>query len=87
MFPPSVYYAGLFCMVFGNFMVVYLSVIAVRATGHTNLLGAVLLSPIYWAMMSVAAVKAFLQLFVAPFVWEKTAHGLDVIAEVTSLGN
>jgi cellulose synthase/poly-beta-1,6-N-acetylglucosamine synthase-like glycosyltransferase len=87
MFPPSVYYAGLFCMVFGNFMVVYLSVIAIRATGHTNLLGAVLLSPIYWAMMSVAAVKAFLQLFVAPFVWEKTAHGLDVIAEVTSLGN
>jgi len=77
-FPPSVYYAGMFCMVFGNFIVVYLNVIAIRATGRTELLGAVLLSPLYWIMMSVAAVKAFIQLLVAPYFWEKTAHGLDV---------
>ena len=77
LFPPSVYYAGLLCLVLGNFMVVYLSVIAIRETGHTHLLGAALMSPIYWAMMSVAAVKAFVQLFIEPFLWEKTTHGLD----------
>jgi cellulose synthase/poly-beta-1,6-N-acetylglucosamine synthase-like glycosyltransferase len=76
-FPPSVYYTGVFCMIFGNFMVMYLSVIAVRATEHSNLIGAVALSPLYWAMMSIAAVKAAIQLLVAPFYWEKTTHGLD----------
>ena len=35
-----------------------------------------LLSPIYWAFMSVAAWKGFLQLFYKPSYWEKTEHGL-----------
>jgi len=34
------------------------------------------LSPLYWALMSVAAWKGFLQLFTNPFYWEKTVHGL-----------
>jgi cellulose synthase/poly-beta-1,6-N-acetylglucosamine synthase-like glycosyltransferase len=80
-FPPSVYYAGLFCMVFGNFMVIYLNIIVIRATNRPELLGAVLLSPLYWLMMSVAAIKAFIQLLVAPSFWEKTTHGLDPITE------
>jgi len=77
LFPPSVYYAGLLCMVLGNFTLAYLSAVAIRSTGHSHLLGAVLLSPIYWAMMSVAALKAFVQLVSAPHFWEKTTHGLD----------
>jgi hypothetical protein len=28
-------------------------------------------------MMSIGALRAFLQLLVSPFFWEKTAHGLD----------
>ncbi len=85
-FPPSVYYAGLFCMVFGNFMVIYLNVIAIRATDRPELLGAVLLSPLYWIMMSVAAIKAFIQLLVAPYFWEKTTHGLDPVTEGAGTG-
>jgi glycosyltransferase XagB len=84
-FPPSVYYAGLFCMVFGNFMVIYLSIIVVRATNRPELLGAVLLSPLYWLMMSIAAIKAFIQLLIAPYFWEKTTHGLD--SPTADLGN
>ena len=38
---------------------------------------AAMLVPIYWAMMSIAAVKAMWQLVVTPSFWEKTAHGLD----------
>jgi hypothetical protein len=37
----------------------------------------VLLAPVYWLMMSLAAVKAVVQLFFMPFYWEKTTHGLD----------
>jgi cellulose synthase/poly-beta-1,6-N-acetylglucosamine synthase-like glycosyltransferase len=81
-FPAPVYYAGLFCMVLGNFMAIYLNVVAIRAAGRPELLVAVLLSPLYWAMMSVAAVKALLQLVVAPSFWEKTTHGLNAVKPV-----
>ena len=38
---------------------------------------AAVLVPVYWVMMSIAAVKAMWQLVVTPSFWEKTAHGLD----------
>jgi hypothetical protein len=36
-----------------------------------------MLVPVYWVMMSIAALKAMWQLVVTPSFWEKTAHGLD----------
>ena len=41
-----------------------------------ELLVAALLVPLYWVMMSMAAVKALSQLIAAPNFWEKTVHGL-----------
>ena len=41
------------------------------------MLGAALLVPVYWVMMSMAAVKALFQVVVRPAFWEKTVHGLD----------
>ena len=38
---------------------------------------AALLVPVYWVMMSVAAVKAAYQLVFHPSYWEKTSHGLN----------
>ncbi len=35
-----------------------------------------LLTPVYWALMSIAAYKAAWQLVTKPFYWEKTRHGL-----------
>ena len=35
-----------------------------------------LLTPLHWLLLSLAAWRAVYQLIVAPFVWEKTAHGL-----------
>ncbi|MGN6307944.1 MAG: glycosyltransferase [Xanthobacteraceae bacterium] len=35
-----------------------------------------LLTPIYWALLSVAAWRALHQLFKEPYRWEKTEHGL-----------
>ena len=41
-----------------------------------ELLVPALLVPLYWVMMSMAAVKALSQLVGAPNFWEKTVHGL-----------
>jgi hypothetical protein len=37
---------------------------------------AAVLSPVYWVMMSIAAIKAGVQLVAQPSFWEKTTHGL-----------
>jgi cellulose synthase/poly-beta-1,6-N-acetylglucosamine synthase-like glycosyltransferase len=34
------------------------------------------LTPVHWLLLSLAAWRAFYQLVVAPYVWEKTEHGL-----------
>ncbi len=34
------------------------------------------LTPVHWLLISAAAWRALHQLIVAPYVWEKTAHGL-----------
>ena len=35
-----------------------------------------LLTPVHWLLISLAAWSALYQLLVAPYVWEKTEHGL-----------
>jgi glycosyltransferase XagB len=37
---------------------------------------ALLLIPVYWLLLSVAAWRALLQLPGKPYLWEKTEHGL-----------
>jgi len=77
LFPAWVYYPSVACWLFGNAAVAYANVLVVRAARRPALTMAALLSPLYWIMMSVAAVKAFWQLVSSPFLWEKTTHGLD----------
>lgn len=76
-FPAPVYYVGLVLWAFGNFLLWYLTLLTARHTGPVGLVLAAVLVPIYWMMMSVAAIKAIWQLVVTPSFWEKTAHGLD----------
>jgi hypothetical protein len=77
LFPAWLYYPGLVCLALGNFMFLYTAVVAARAAGRPSLVLAALLSPAYWVMMSIAAIKAAVQLLATPTLWEKTAHGLD----------
>ncbi|MEU4563374.1 glycosyltransferase [Actinoplanes sp. NPDC023936] len=77
-FIPPFYYVGLFCLIFGNATVIYLNVLSVRTMDRPDLLGTALLSPVYWAMMSLAGAKAAWQLVVKPSYWEKTTHGLHL---------
>jgi hypothetical protein len=76
-YPTPVYFAGLFCFVFGNFVIYYMTILAARVSGRPALVLAACLVPAYWVMMSLAAMKAFWQLVAAPSYWEKTTHGLD----------
>jgi cellulose synthase/poly-beta-1,6-N-acetylglucosamine synthase-like glycosyltransferase len=80
-FPSPVYYAGLVLWAFGNFLLWYLTVLTARHTRAVGLVLAAMLVPIYWVMMSIAAIKAMWQLVVTPSFWEKTAHGLDADAD------
>jgi len=76
-FPAPVYYPALLCWVFGNFVLLYLTVISCRLIRHSELLWAAMSVPLYWVMMAVAGVKAMWQLVIDPNHWEKTMHGLD----------
>jgi glycosyltransferase XagB len=76
LFPAPVYYAGLLCWALGSFVVIYMMVVSVRLARRPELLITALVAPIYWIMMSIAAVKAAVQLVTAPSFWEKTTHGL-----------
>ncbi|HYM96432.1 MAG TPA: glycosyltransferase [Candidatus Sulfotelmatobacter sp.] len=75
--PAPTYYPALASMLLGNFLALYTGVIAIRVTRRADLLPAVILSPIYWLLMSLAAIRALIQLVVAPSFWEKSVHGLD----------
>jgi cellulose synthase/poly-beta-1,6-N-acetylglucosamine synthase-like glycosyltransferase len=76
-FPSWVYFPGLASMIAGNFLALYVDFVVIRTAGRPELMKAAVLAPVYWMLISVGALRAFLQLLIAPFFWEKTAHGLD----------
>jgi cellulose synthase/poly-beta-1,6-N-acetylglucosamine synthase-like glycosyltransferase len=76
LFPGPIYYAALVSFGVGNFLCVYMGMICARETKSPDLMLSALLMPLYWAMMSFAALKAAVQLVVAPSFWEKTVHGM-----------
>jgi cellulose synthase/poly-beta-1,6-N-acetylglucosamine synthase-like glycosyltransferase len=76
-FPAAIYYAALLAWVFGNFLMVYLTLISSRFVHAGEMIWAALLTPLYWVMMSIAALKALFQLVFTPSLWEKTVHGLS----------
>jgi len=79
-FPAPVYYLGLICWAFGNVLLGYLTLLSCRIVRRGELLWAALSIPLYWVMMSLAAVKAAWQLIATPTFWEKTVHGLSLRA-------
>lgn len=76
-FPVVPYFLGMASWVIGNFLVFWSWLIAARDSKR-RMVVASLLSPLYWVLMGVAAIKAVIQLVTAPSYWEKTQHGLDI---------
>ncbi len=77
LFPGPLLHLNLFAFLFGNFLFVYLAMLAPLKRGWPQLSGAALLMPVYWWLSSVAAYKALWQLMTRPSFWEKTDHGLS----------
>jgi cellulose synthase/poly-beta-1,6-N-acetylglucosamine synthase-like glycosyltransferase len=78
-FPPILTYIALYNLLIGNFFGIYLNMIAVFRRKLYRLLPYALLNPFYWLFFhSIAAYKALFQLFIRPFYWEKTKHGIGV---------
>ena len=75
--PWPVYYTGLFGWIVGNSLFYYLNLTVAYELRLRGVIKAALLLPLYWVMMSIAAVKAAVQLIFNPSYWEKTHHGLS----------
>ncbi len=83
-FPGFVFYAAAFQLFVGNFIFVYLNVAGSIQRGYPELAKYALFSPIYWGLMSLAALKGTFQLVTNPFYWEKTEHGLSTTTGMTA---
>jgi glycosyltransferase XagB len=77
LFPDALLYLALGNFLIGNFLGIYLNMIAVYFRRNYALMPFALLNPIYWLLGSIASYKALWQLFVKPFYWEKTVHGIS----------
>ncbi len=76
LFPGWTYYLALAAWAFGNLSVIYIGLLTLRVVGRPEFLLSALLVPLYWILMSVAALRAVVQLVTQPSFWEKTEHGL-----------
>jgi cellulose synthase/poly-beta-1,6-N-acetylglucosamine synthase-like glycosyltransferase len=78
LYPAPIFYLGMVSLVFGNFLYIYAYLVACAKRRQWGMMHWALLIPIYWAMMSVAASVALIQLIFRPYFWEKTQHGLHL---------
>jgi glycosyltransferase XagB len=83
LFPDAVLYLALANLLIGNFLGIYLNMIAIYLRKNYALMPYALLNPFYWLLHSIAAYKALGQLFTKPFYWEKTQHGISRVAPKT----
>ena len=61
-----------------------LGLIGLARRGLLGSAWALLLMPVYWLLLSIAAWRARFQLIRAPYRWEKTEHGLARTSRLTS---
>jgi hypothetical protein len=78
LYVAPIFYPAVLCLVAGNFLYLYLCLLACAKSEQFDLLPWVFTLPICWVLLAVAAVRALFQLVVKPHHWEKTHHGLHL---------
>ncbi len=68
-------------LVAGNSIFAYLAMLGPYRRGWLELSPYGLTAPLYWLLISGAAMRALWQLFTRPFHWEKTEHGLSRVTQ------
>jgi hypothetical protein len=63
-------------VVIGYLTSAFLGWLGLLRRGLLPLAWVLLLTPVHWLLLSLAAWRALYQLVAAPYVWEKTEHGL-----------
>jgi cellulose synthase/poly-beta-1,6-N-acetylglucosamine synthase-like glycosyltransferase len=63
-------------VVIGYLTSAFLGWLGLARRGLLSTAWVLLLTPLHWLLLSLAAWRAFYQLIVAPYAWEKTEHGL-----------
>ncbi len=77
-FPTPIFYMAILSLLLGNFLYMYYYMIGCAKHGHDELVKYVILVPIYWLAMSLAAYMAVYKLITQPHYWSKTNHGLHL---------
>jgi cellulose synthase/poly-beta-1,6-N-acetylglucosamine synthase-like glycosyltransferase len=72
-------------LVAGYASTIVLDVIGLARRGLLGTAWVLLLTPLHWMLLSVAAWRALFQLIYAPQDWEKTEHGMATTSRVTGL--
>lgn len=67
--------AAFVSMIVGQIVMISVACLATTRRGKWGLLPWVFTLPLYWPLGALAALKAAVELIVAPFYWDKTAHG------------
>ncbi len=77
LYPTWLYYPTLIATIVGNLSTIYINLVIAARGPRPYLAWSVLLLPLYWVLMAMAATKAMIQLITNPSYWEKTTHGLN----------
>ena len=80
-FTESILYLSNLNLLLGNSFYVYIMMLGVTKRSKFYLIPFALIVPFYWILMSIAGYKGLYQLFVNPFYWEKTQHGLSAVTK------
>ena len=84
LYPTPLYWVGLFSMVVGNFIFIWLAMAGCMRQGLHSSVKWMALLPLYWLLMSVAAWWAAWQFFRRPHYWDKTDHAGHSFSPATS---
>ncbi len=71
---PAAFYVAI--ALFGYLSSAFLGWLGLSRRGLSGAAWVLLLTPVHWLLLSLAAWRALYQLFFAPYRWEKTTHGL-----------
>jgi glycosyltransferase XagB len=80
MYPGWALWIGLFNLLVGNALMIYVSMMGAFLRKRYGLVLWALLNPVYWLMHSISSYKALWQLVTRPHYWEKTTHGISTLS-------
>lgn len=72
-----VFFLAAIALTLGNLAFIVTAALYGRRPGQQGLLGAALISPLYWVLISIAAWKGLWEVITRPHYWQKTVHGLS----------